>query len=241
MKYLIDPHTHTLASGHAYSTIREMALAAAEKGIEILGITDHGPTMPGSCSKSYFVNFRAINRSSYGIRLIMGVEANIIDMRGNLDLPEELLDKMDLIIASLHPPTVRPGSVSENTQAVLSAMDRYAVSILGHPDDGNFPLDYETVVLAAREKHVLIELNNGSLMPDSFRQNGRENSRTILEFCRKHRAEIILSSDAHMDCEVGGFAMAEALLREVGFPAELVVNDKKERFETYLASTKRNR
>ncbi|MGN1142248.1 MAG: PHP domain-containing protein [Oliverpabstia sp.] len=42
-KIIADVHTHTLASGHAYGTIREMAQAAAEKKLEILGITEHAP------------------------------------------------------------------------------------------------------------------------------------------------------------------------------------------------------
>lgn len=49
MKYVLDAHTHTIASGHAYSTIREMAKAASEKGLELLGITEHSMKMPGTC------------------------------------------------------------------------------------------------------------------------------------------------------------------------------------------------
>ena len=41
MEYIVDTHTHTIASGHAYNTILEMAKAASEKGIKLLGITDH--------------------------------------------------------------------------------------------------------------------------------------------------------------------------------------------------------
>ena len=43
----LDLHTHTVASGHGYSTIQEMAAAAKEKGIRILGITEHGPSIEG--------------------------------------------------------------------------------------------------------------------------------------------------------------------------------------------------
>ena len=49
MRDILDVHTHTIASGHAYNTIYEMARAAAEKGLELLGITEHAPTMPGTC------------------------------------------------------------------------------------------------------------------------------------------------------------------------------------------------
>jgi len=48
MKPLIDAHTHTVASGHAYSSLQEMAKAAADKGLQVLGITEHGPSVPGN-------------------------------------------------------------------------------------------------------------------------------------------------------------------------------------------------
>lgn len=49
MKTQLDVHTHTVASGHAYSSLQEMAQAAADKGLKILGITEHGPGIPGTC------------------------------------------------------------------------------------------------------------------------------------------------------------------------------------------------
>ena len=54
MKYVLDSHTHTVASGHAYSTLHEMAKEAAEKGLKLLGITEHSMTMPGTCHEYYF-------------------------------------------------------------------------------------------------------------------------------------------------------------------------------------------
>lgn len=60
MRYesVLDLHTHTVASGHAYCSIREMAKAAADKGLELLGITEHAPAMPGTCHNFYFHNLR---------------------------------------------------------------------------------------------------------------------------------------------------------------------------------------
>ena len=49
MRVEIDTHTHTLASGHAYNTMNEMAKAAADKGLKGLAITEHAPEMPGTC------------------------------------------------------------------------------------------------------------------------------------------------------------------------------------------------
>ena len=48
---ILDIHTHTIASGHAYNTIYEMAQSASRKGLALLGISDHGPAMEGSASK----------------------------------------------------------------------------------------------------------------------------------------------------------------------------------------------
>ena len=54
MKTLLDVHTHTVASGHAFSTLQEMTVAASEKGLKLLGITEHAPGIPGTCSPIYF-------------------------------------------------------------------------------------------------------------------------------------------------------------------------------------------
>ena len=81
--YAADLHTHTIASGHAYSTIKEMAIAAEEKGIRLLGITEHSKGMPGSCQDIYFSNLRVVDRKIGEVALAMGVELNIIDYDGN--------------------------------------------------------------------------------------------------------------------------------------------------------------
>ena len=65
MKDILDSHTHTIASGHAYSTLHEMARAAADKGLELLGITEHAMAMPGTCHEYYFMNMRSLPRTMY--------------------------------------------------------------------------------------------------------------------------------------------------------------------------------
>ena len=74
MNLCIDTHSHTLASGHAYSTIREMAKAASEKGLIALAITEHAPTMPESCGNFYFSNLKVVPQMMYGVNLLLGVE-----------------------------------------------------------------------------------------------------------------------------------------------------------------------
>ena len=69
---LLDVHTHTIMSGHAFSTIQEMVTAAAQKGLQVLGITEHGPSIPGACDPIYFRNIHVIPRKWNGIRLLIG-------------------------------------------------------------------------------------------------------------------------------------------------------------------------
>ena len=116
---ILDTHTHTVASGHAYSTIRENAKAAGEKGLELLAITEHGPAMPGSCQAIYFQNLRVVDRHAYEAELLMGVELNILDSQGRVDLEERTLRKMDIAIASLHIPAL-PREVKGTIQQHVS-------------------------------------------------------------------------------------------------------------------------
>lgn len=101
-KILLDVHTHTVASGHAYSSLQEMAREAADKGLEVLGITEHGPSVPGTCPLVYFRNMFVIPRQMYGVRLLMGCEVNILDNHGGLDLNDYHLDLLDIAIAGIH-------------------------------------------------------------------------------------------------------------------------------------------
>ena len=186
MKIAIDTHSHTIASGHAYCTIREMASAAAKKGLQGLAITEHAPTMPGTCHPFYFSNLKVIPRQMSGVEMLFGVELNILDADGTIDLSEALLKEMDLVIASLHLPCFAKGATKEiYTEAYLKVMKNPYVNIIGHPDDGRIPVDYEKIVEAAAKYEKILYVKNSSLTPGGFRQNARENQHTILELCKK--------------------------------------------------------
>ena len=83
MKYVVDMHTHTVASGHAYNTINEMIQSAANKGLELLGISEHGPAMPGSTNIFYFQNLNILERRKYGIEVRYGAELNNSSLNPN--------------------------------------------------------------------------------------------------------------------------------------------------------------
>lgn len=241
MNYLIDTHTHTLASGHAYNTIMEMVGAAKEKGLEILGITEHGPKMPGACGEIYFSNLRAIDRDFFDLEVLFGVELNITGYGGELDLREDLIMEMDVTIASLHTLTIGIGSVKQNTDAVINTLKNPLVDIIGHPDDGHFPLDYKEIVLAAKEYGKVLELNNNSLNPKGFRIQTEENSREILSLCAEHGVKIVVSSDAHFVTAVGACNYADKVIEAVDFPKELILNYDKEGFRKTIQKYKKTR
>lgn len=231
---IMDLHTHTIASGHAYSTIREMAQAAAEKGLQILGITEHAPNMPGSCARMYFQNLKVVPRQMYGIQLLLGCEANILDAEGHIDLEEKVLKNMDVVVASQHIPCMKPGTVRENTEALLNVMKNPYVNIIGHPDDGRYEVDYRELVEGAKKYGKILELNNHSLQPDCSRQNALENDTRMLMLCKEYQVPIIMDSDAHFDTLVGVFDEAVALLTKLDFPEELVVNRSAEALRGHI-------
>lgn len=224
MNIYMDLHTHTTASGHGYSTLKENIEAAQQLGLKYLGLSEHGPAMPGGPHIYFFSNYRCIPRRYGELRLFCGVEANIMDYEGSLDMEEDILKKMDYVIASMHTQCVKPGSMEENTRASVRAMQNPYVKILGHPDDSRFPLDYETLVQAAVKEKVALEVNNSSLNPQAARKGGRENIATLLKTCKKYQAPIILGTDSHICYAVGRFDEALELIREVDFPKELILN-----------------
>lgn len=226
MKYLSDLHTHTVVSGHAYTTLMENISHCAKNGIKILGTSDHGPTMPGSPHYWYFANFKVIPRVIDGVTILRGCEANILDIEGNLDIPEEGLQHLDYMIASFHEPVFSPDkSIEENTQAFLNVMDNYEkVEILGHLGNPNYELDYPTIIKKAKEKDIMIEINNSSLLGSS-RIGSDKNCKKVALLCKEYGAKVILTSDAHISFSIGVFNKGIELLESINMPEELIMND----------------
>lgn len=236
MKIVLDTHAHTISSGHAYNTIREMAQMAKEKGLEAISLTDHAPTLPGAGHEYHFANLKVVPREMYGVKLFLGVEANIMDEDGTLDIKDSLLEELDIVIASIHPPCYKGvRTIEAVTNAYLKAMENPYVDIIGHPDDGRFLADYEKLVKKAKATGTLIEINNSSLRPSSYRPNAEENDRKLLELCKKHQVMITLGSDAHVDVDLAEYSASLKLIEELDFPEELIVNTSVEKLQKILA------
>ncbi len=230
----LDVHTHTIASGHAFSTIQEMAMAAKEKGLKLLGITEHAPGIPGTCDLIYFRNLHVVPREMYGVKLLLGAEINILDGEGNLDMDNELMAKLDLRIAGIHSLCYKWGTREENTQGMIKAIANPYINIISHPGDGTAELDFEPIVLAAKENHTLLEINNSSLKPIRKKLSAKDNNLEILRLCKRYDVPVILGSDAHISFDIANYEYLPPLLNETEFPDSLIVNTSIERFKTYL-------
>lgn len=234
MKILVDVHTHTLSSGHAYSTINENMQAASEKGLTALAITDHSPGMPGSTHVFHFANLKVIPNELHGVKLLKGVEANIINYEGEIDMPEGILSSLDMVIASLHPPCIEFADEETVTACIEKVMKNPYVNIIGHPGDNRYPMNWERIVKASKETGTLLEVNNASLKPGSFRPGVRENLIKILQYCKQYEVPVVLGSDAHFYTAIGEFKEAIELLEEIDFPESLVLNTNPERLITLI-------
>ncbi len=230
----LDIHTHTIASGHAFGTIRENAQAGAEHGLKLVGTSEHGPSVKGSCGLLYFASSRRIPRELFGVEVITGVEANLLD-DGSIDIPEKLYRCLDYIMVGIHIGSFfSDHGIDGNTDLLIRSMQIEKVHFIAHPDTDKNPVDYDRLAKAASENRVALELNNSSLRKPYDRPGCYENYRKMLKACEKYGTFIVVSSDAHDPGEVGRFERAEALLEECQFPESLILNCDVARFKQFI-------
>ncbi len=230
---IADLHMHTIVSGHAYGTIREMAKEASEKGLKLIGITEHAPGIPGTVDPFYYNNLQVIPDTIYGVEIIHGCEINVLN-DGTLSLEQQYIDKLDYGICGIHMQCYENAGREKNTDNVISCMQNKKICFVSHPDDDHTPLNYDRLVNAAKKYHVALEVNNSSLVKKEHRLNCYDNYRTMLKLCQKMEVPIIVSSDAHDPSWVGRFSLAEELLNEIGFDDRLLLNTDVEKIYEFI-------
>lgn len=237
-----DYHTHTIYS-HGHGTVYENVRAAAGLGLSEVAIADHGPAnlfgvgiRTPETLNAIAQDVLAAGRAFPEIKVMSGVEANIISADGDLDVPEGILSGLDIVLAGLHwlvrAATPRDmliiiagnaisrhlgfGSrrmLDYNTWAVANAVRRHRIDIVTHPGL-RLPVDTKTLARACAERGTLMEIN----------ASHDHTTPRYLRVAEEENAQFVLSSDAHSPSAVGLVDRALRLAARSGIDPARVVN-----------------
>lgn len=233
--FLADVHMHSIVSGHAFGTIRELAAEAAARGLQLIGVTDHAPGIPGTVDPIYFRNFMDAPRTLYGVEMLYGSEVNILT-GGQLSLDERTLHCLDYAVAGIHGYCYQDEGRVKNTDNVIACMENRKVRFISHPDSDRYPMDYPALVQAAKAHHVALEINNSSLRWPKHRPNCVENYRTMIPLCMEYEVPLIVNTDAHDPSAVGDFSEAMRFLATMELKEALLLNCDVEKLKAFLLS-----
>jgi len=233
-----DLHTHTIASGHAFSTVKEMIDCAVVRGLKMIAITDHGLNMPDGPHEYYFSKLLELPCNFNGVDILKGVEANIVDINGNLDMPIQILENLDLILAGFHSGTgYQENSVEQNTRALIAAIQHPYVHIISHPGNPEYPVDLERVVYAAKMAGKALEINNSSF--SLSRPGSASRCNQLARLAAKTGTLVSINSDAHNCFMVGKVDAAVEAAVKAGIKPDQVLNTSAKFVREYILSVKR--
>lgn len=229
-------HAHTVASDGA-DTLEGMALAARTRGYEYLGLTDHSQTASyagGLTADEVVAQQREIDRLNKKLgssfRVFKGIESDIL-ADGSLDYPEEILQRFEFIISSVH--SKFKLGIREQTQRILKAVANPHTTILGHVTGRQllrrpgYEVDMEAILRACAEHGVAIEINAHPWRLD-----------LDWRWCRRGLELGCLFSvdpDAHSTREIDNIRWGVQMARKGGVPRESILSAwNRKDFATYL-------
>ena len=219
-----DLHAHTdWSDGQA--DLETMLRAAADRGLEVLAITDHGPTlrMTGGLDRDALLRqadaIDAARDVAPGLTVLRGVETDVLE-DGRLDLDDELLADLDVVVASVH--THLALDAAAQTERILRAVRHPAVNVLGHPTGRlinrreGMAFDLHAVVEAAAEHGVALEINAHPARLDL--DDGAARAAVAAG------AKIAVNTDAHATTDLDLLRHGIVQARRAGLEADDVVN-----------------
>jgi len=221
-----DLHAHTTASD-GKNSLKEMAQVAQDKGYEYLAITDHSKsqTQAGGLSEDALHRqvdeIAELNDEFHGFRLLASCEVDILE-DGRLDFPDKLLERLDLVVASVH--SKLDLSEDKQTERLIRTMDNPLVSIIGHPTGRQigerkaFALDMEQVLAAAKDRGCVLELNANPIRLDLKDVHCRLAAETGVD--------IAISTDAHSTGGLDNMRYGIDQARRGWLAAENIVNTR---------------
>ncbi len=236
MKIIAELHTHSSDyCWHAKNTIDEQVEHAREMGFKYFASTNHGPILDDNTPTTFYMN--NLYRKHEGIKFLAGMEADLRDLHGGLDVAQRDLLRLDFVIASIHTLCLDTG-YPDYTNTLVKAAENPAVDCLGHiaryPE---YNYDLDKVLKAVKENGKLIEINNSSI-----EESGRGDAcGQVIDKCAELGIGCIVTSDAHKNSEIGNHSAALELIKQRSFPEELVINASEERLEAFLARRKKEK
>ncbi len=216
-----DMHTHTVASTHAYSTITENCTFAANTGLKAVAMTDHSISGCDAPHCWHFHNLKVLPHKINGVYVVHGIEANITDYDGTLDIDEPSYKFLEWIIASYHSTVIAPSASEEHTRGYLKLAENPDVDMIGHPTTASYEFDMERCVKKFKEYGKFIEINESSI---NWKQGSRENAYELMKLCKKYEAMICIDTDAHFHELVGQLPLSLQMAESLDFPERLVAN-----------------
>ena len=204
-------------------------MQAAKMGLELIAITDHAPSSRGGIPLTHFEYLPVfVPRVIEGITVLRGIEVNILNETGKLDIADELLDALDIVIASCHEGMFEP-TAEQVLKTYIPVINNPRVDIIGHLCRNDLT-DLDEIIKLAIAQNKLIEINNLSFQ--SRKPVRIEGCKILMKKCLEHGAKIVVNSDAHFCTQVGVFAEIIAYLENIGYPEDLIINrDKAALFE----------
>jgi putative hydrolase len=225
----VDFHSHSLFSKCGLHTIVEMLTEAKARGLAALAVTDHGPELKGGPPTTFWDRlFDPVQ----GIRMLKGLECNIIADDGTIDFPQQMLKYADIVLLGLHPHLPAGKPPGHNTALLMRALVKNPfVDIVTHPEGLQYPVDFKTLAVFAREHGLALECNNSKVLNNRVPP---ERMAEYLDACKRAGCRIAVNSDAHALGEVGLDESVRPLLEMVGFPKNLIVNETVESAFAFL-------
>ncbi|MBU0672144.1 MAG: phosphatase [Candidatus Margulisbacteria bacterium] len=233
MKLAADLHVHTVSSGHAYSTVEEYVAQAKKVGLKGIAITDHGPAMPGAPHAYHFQNLGMIPAKMNGVRIYRGIEANVVDAEGRTDLPDEWLTRFEIVFVAMHPLCGYDNQGEEkNTEVLFRAIEKNPqINLIAHPGNPKYPINVKETVALAKEKGVILEINNSS---STSRAGSWDKCLAFAKEIKRQDAKVVLTTDSHISTMLGVFDKALKLIKEAGLTEKHVVNTSLAKIEKYI-------
>ncbi|MBI2143286.1 DNA polymerase/3'-5' exonuclease PolX [Candidatus Woesearchaeota archaeon] len=221
-----DFHCHTVKSDGA-NRLEEMVAAAKKLGYEYIAITDHSKSeriAHGSSVEDMAGWIREIKAAAAkikGIKVFAGSEVDILP-NGELDYPDDLLRKMDVVIGSVH--SRFKSTKEEMTKRILAAMENKNLDVLAHPTGRRigkrepYEVDLKKIFAAAAEKKVLLEINAHPERSDLKDVHVRE--------AKSHGCKFVIDTDSHSTGGLGFMDLGVAIARRAWLSPEDVVNTR---------------